>query len=88
MWVGWLIGWVRRVELRERADPEVRRLGLSWMREGVGGRVRAHGRRGEVELLVEWRLGLAGVRVRVREGDGRWRRVPAEGPVGEGETGG
>lgn len=82
VWVGWLIGWLRRVELREHVADEVRRLGLHLEAEGMRGRVRAGGMVGSARLVVEWRLGFAGVVVRVREAGGRWRRLAGTEELG------
>lgn len=82
VWVGWLVGWLRRVELRERIADEVRRLGLQLEPEGMRGRVRATGTVGAARMVVEWRLGFAGVVIRVREVGGRWRRLAGTEDLG------
>lgn len=68
LWALWAAAWVRRVELRAAAEPLVREFGLEWMAEGLGKRVSARGRVGDldVELRVSSPTDLPRYQARIR----------------------
>jgi hypothetical protein len=74
IWALWAVGWVRRVELRERLEPTLRALGLSWGADGLGALVRAQG---SVEARpVSLELRAPGDVARLRVAGEAWRKVP------------
>lgn len=71
-WALWLVGWIRRVELRSALEPTVAALGLRWQPEGLRGRVCAAGEcEGRaVEIIARWSRVPPVVHLKV--GDGKW----------------
>jgi hypothetical protein len=72
-WSLWLTGWLRRVELHEKAAPVVERLGLAFHREGFLGRIAASGSVDGVPVEVRW-----GRTVSARVRGGRWSAIGSE----------
>lgn len=53
------------------------RFGLAPAREGVGARIVGAGAFEDTPIVIEWKRGFFGVRVRAKIGSGtRWRTVP------------
>jgi hypothetical protein len=75
LWIAWLAGWLRRVELRNTAQPAVSDLGLTFAWEGFRGRVRARGVVGGQPVVVTWSGSPPRARVRVGSGPSRWVEV-------------
>lgn len=81
LWIAWLAGWLRRVELRNTAQPAVSDLGLTFGWEGFRGRVRARGAVGGKQVAVTWSGSPATARVRV--GSGGWKAVAVDEVVAQ-----